>query len=45
MAEYNPRNRNPRTDGPKTTARWFDDRREDRRNPSNPCGFREPEES
>lgn len=42
---YKPRNRNDRAfDGPRSTARWFDDRREDRRNPKNPCGFQEREE-
>ena len=40
MADYNPRSRNLRTlEAPKATARWFDDRREDRRNRFEPCGF------
>lgn len=34
---YKPRNRNePTHDAPKSTARWFDDRKQE---PSNPCGF------
>lgn len=38
---YKPRNRNePTQDAPKSTARWFDDRRDE--GPSNRCGF-EPE--
>lgn len=41
MTRYNPRNRNERTkEAPKSTARWFDDLREDRRNQSAPCGFK-----
>lgn len=41
MIRYNPRNRNkPTREAPKSTARWFDDRRDERRNRSEPCGFK-----
>lgn len=34
MAAHNPRNRNEKThEAPKSTARWFDDRRKDKRHP------------
>ncbi len=40
MADYNPRNANLRTkEAPKSTARWFDDFVERKRDPGGPCGF------